>query len=138
MTEDEWRELAAPSADHDADVAAGRATRCPPDVRWAIESTTICDVESPYCASRAGRSARTVAGDYFAIKKLERREGPPLRAAGDTLGTPVVVIGQEVADHFFPNLDPIGRELRFSGIPYTVIGVPRSRAACSASRSTSS
>jgi putative ABC transport system permease protein len=35
----------------------------------------------------------------------------------------VVVIGTDVAEHFFPDLDPIGREMRVSGVPYTVIGV---------------
>jgi putative ABC transport system permease protein len=38
-------------------------------------------------------------------------------------GAPVVVIGQDVADHFFPNLNPIGRELRIQSIPYAVVGV---------------
>jgi putative ABC transport system permease protein len=28
-----------------------------------------------------------------------------------------------VADHFFPNLDPVGRELKIAGFPYTVVGV---------------
>jgi putative ABC transport system permease protein len=35
----------------------------------------------------------------------------------------VVVIGTEVADHFFKGLDPLGRELRIAGAPYTVVGV---------------
>ena len=39
------------------------------------------------------------------------------------LGTPVVVIGEDVKTHYFPNLDPVGRELRIGGIPYEVIGV---------------
>jgi putative ABC transport system permease protein len=34
-----------------------------------------------------------------------------------------MVIGSEVASHFYPNLDPIGRELRVGGIPYSVVGV---------------
>ena len=54
-------------------------------------------------------------------------------------GTPVIVIGTEVAEHFFPSLDPIGRELRIGGR-----AVPgrsacwRNRGRCSASRSTGS
>jgi putative ABC transport system permease protein len=39
------------------------------------------------------------------------------------LGSQVIVIGDETAKYFFPNLDPLGRELRMGGIPYTVIGV---------------
>ena len=48
---------------------------------------------------------------------------PDQRRRNISAGTPVVVIGQDVADHFFPNLDPIGRELRIQSIPYTVVGV---------------
>src|SRR5260221_5048230 len=33
------------------------------------------------------------------------------------------VIGDEVGRYFFPALDPVGRQLRIGGIPYTVIGV---------------
>ena len=40
-----------------------------------------------------------------------------------TTEVPVVVIGDEVAKYFFPNLNPIGRDLRIGGIPYHVIGV---------------
>jgi putative ABC transport system permease protein len=39
------------------------------------------------------------------------------------LGTPVLVVGDEVAKFFFPNLSAIGRELRIGGIPYQIIGV---------------
>ncbi len=33
------------------------------------------------------------------------------------------MIGSEVAKHFFPTVDPVGRELRMGGIPYQVIGI---------------
>jgi putative ABC transport system permease protein len=33
------------------------------------------------------------------------------------------VIGSETAEHYFPNLDPIGKELTFEGLPFRVIGV---------------
>jgi putative ABC transport system permease protein len=39
----------------------------------------------------------------------------------------VVVIGKDVADHFFPNLEPVGRQLRIQGIPYDVIGLAESQ-----------
>jgi putative ABC transport system permease protein len=35
----------------------------------------------------------------------------------------VVVIGEDVRTRFFPNLDPVGREIRLRNIPYTVVGV---------------
>jgi putative ABC transport system permease protein len=39
------------------------------------------------------------------------------------IGSPVVVIGNDVAEFFFDNLDPIGREIKLNGLPYTVVGV---------------
>jgi putative ABC transport system permease protein len=41
----------------------------------------------------------------------------------DAVGAPVVVIGDEIATKYFPNLDPLGRELRINKFPFTVIGV---------------
>ena len=38
-------------------------------------------------------------------------------------GARVIVIGTEVADHFFPGLNAEGRELRVAGVPFTVIGI---------------
>ena len=35
----------------------------------------------------------------------------------------MAVIGADVAKHFFPNLEPIGRELKIGDVKYTVIGV---------------
>ena len=43
------------------------------------------------------------------------------------LGTPVIVIGTEIATRFFPKLDPIGRQLKVAGLPYTVVGVAESQ-----------
>ena len=58
----------------------------------------------------------------------DQEDGRRRRAASSarrstTLGTPVVVIGQDVADHFFPSLEPIGRELQDPGHSVHVIGV---------------
>ena len=33
------------------------------------------------------------------------------------------MIGSEVASYYWAGLDPLGRELRIAGTPYTVIGV---------------
>jgi putative ABC transport system permease protein len=39
------------------------------------------------------------------------------------MGTPVIVIGQDLKERFFPGLNPIGREVSIGKIPYRVIGV---------------
>jgi putative ABC transport system permease protein len=38
-------------------------------------------------------------------------------------GALVTVIGQDVKDHFFADVDPIGHAIKMGGIPYTVVGV---------------
>lgn len=67
--------------------------------------------------------AHAVDGDYFTIKKYNLTSGRTIAPQEYQLGTPVVVIGDEVAKFFFPNLSAVGRELRIGGIPYQVIGV---------------
>jgi putative ABC transport system permease protein len=41
----------------------------------------------------------------------------------EAAGSSVLVIGDEVATHFFPNVSPIGRSLKLGGIPYEIVGV---------------
>jgi len=93
-----------------------------PDALWAVESGTNLQVESPYAKPRRIQCS-TVSQDWFTIKKMGASQGRLINVQEYALGAPVVVIGQDVADHFFPNLNPIGRELRIQSIPYTVVGV---------------
>jgi putative ABC transport system permease protein len=94
----------------------------PPGARWAIESQ-----RSLYASSGTVRpkqvEAHAVEGDYFTIKKYDLTSGRVISPEEYELGVPVAVIGDEVAKYFFPNLNPIGRELRIGGIPYSIIGV---------------
>jgi len=98
------------------------ATTLPSDIRWATESSDNLTIESPYGSPRRTQ-ATAVSGDWFGIKKMGVTKGRLISPQEHHLGSPVVVIGQDVADHFFPNLEPVGRELRIQGIPYAVIGV---------------
>ncbi len=38
-------------------------------------------------------------------------------------GRPVCVIGANIAENLFPNIDPIGKTLKIAGYPYQIIGV---------------
>ena len=55
--------------------------------------------------------------DYFKIKSYNLTSGRVFSPQVAALGTPVVVIGTEVASHFFRGLDPLGRELRIGVEP---------------------
>ncbi len=60
---------------------------------------------------------------YFEIKKMGVTSGRTFSPQEDAMGSLVVVIGKDVKDHFFPNVDPLGKVLRLGNLPYTVIGV---------------
>jgi putative ABC transport system permease protein len=60
---------------------------------------------------------------YFDIKKFGLQEGRAFAPQEVTSGTRVVVVGVEVADHYFKGLTAVGRELRIAGQTYTIIGV---------------
>ena len=117
-TRNEWRRR--PRV-YEADVHAVAAA-LPAGVLWATESSENLNVESAYARPRSVQCS-TVSPGWFDIKRMGAAQGRLISIQEYQLGTPVVVIGKDVADHFFPNLNPIGRELRIQSIPYTVIGV---------------
>ena len=121
VTQATWREWRRRPRIYDSDVPSVAASLAP-DVLWATESGTNLNVESEYASPRSVQCS-TVSNDWFTIKKMGVSKGRLIAAQEYALGAPVVVIGQDVADHFFPNLDPVGRQLRIQNIPYTVVGV---------------
>lgn len=90
-------------------------------------------------------TAQSLFGDKYVVKyRDERAENPLIRGVGpefaETMGTVIVqegrffseaddlrglhvaVLGHSIASALFPVEDPIGREIRINGIPFTVIG----------------
>jgi putative ABC transport system permease protein len=120
-TEEEWRQWQRRPRIYERDAELVRDAM-PSGTWWAIESAEMVFASTPYARPRRVE-AHAVDGDYFTIKKLDLTSGRVFSPQELELGSTVMVIGDEVAKHFFPNLDPIGRELRVGGIPYTVIGV---------------
>jgi putative ABC transport system permease protein len=121
VTQDDRREWRRRPQIFDSDVPAVAAA-LPPEVLWATESGSNLNVESAYASPR-NTQCSTVSSDWFTIKKMGVSQGRPIAIQEYQMGSPVVIIGQDVADHFFPNLNPIGRAVRIQGIPYTVVGV---------------
>jgi putative ABC transport system permease protein len=98
------------------------AAALPPDARWAIESGDQLEVSSPY--ARPSRLwVEAVGGEYFAIRNLGVERGRLISTQEMELGNRVVVIGRDVAERKFRNLDPLGRRLSIAGTQYEVIGV---------------
>src|SRR6476661_8645666 len=120
-TREEWLEWQRRPRVYASDVAFLKPL-LPSGTRWAIESQDNPVAASPFARSR-GVEAHAVDGDYFTIKKYNLTSGRTIAPQEYEMGAPVVVIGDEVAKWFFPNLTAIGRELRIGGIPYQIIGV---------------
>lgn len=121
VTEEQWREYIRRPRFYEADARIVRE-QLPPGTRTAIQSEIFAYASSPYARPRQVMAVAT-DGDYFEIKKYNLEQGRVFTRQEAEYGRPVIVIGTEVAEHFFPNLDPLGRELRIAGIPYEVIGV---------------
>jgi len=93
-----------------------------PASQWSALSEGNLTAESRYARPRQV-SVNCVTDQWFDIKNMSVQSGRLPTFQEYELGTPVVVIGEDVRTHFFAGLDPIGRELRLGGIPYQVIGV---------------
>ena len=61
--------------------------------------------------------------DFFDIEPIKIETGRLFNAAESNSGSPVIVIGSEVANGLFENTDPIGKKVRLYGQKFTVIGV---------------
>ena len=122
VTEATWREWIRRPPITEQDAYAIRAV-LPNQARWAIDQVQWLNVRSPYVNGGPQVIAHAASPELFEIKDLVVESGRPYTEQEDALGTPVVVVATDVAEHFFPGLDPIGRELRINGLPYRVIGV---------------
>jgi putative ABC transport system permease protein len=120
-TRDQWREWQKRPRFYQRDVRAITAV-LPNGTRWALESQDNLWATSPFARPRQV-DAHAVEGDYFTIKNYDLSSGRTFTQQEFELGSPVVVIGDEVAKFFFPGLNAVGRELRIGSMPYTIIGV---------------
>ncbi|HKW47443.1 MAG TPA: ABC transporter permease [Gemmatimonadaceae bacterium] len=122
VTDAEWKAWQRRPKIHIEDALAVREA-LPPGARWAMQNVTRTDASSPYAQGGPRVLAEAASPDYFLIKDLGIARGRVFNEQEDALGAPVIVIGQEIAERYFPNLDPLGREIRIHRFPFTVIGV---------------
>ena len=120
-TREQWREWQKRPMLYQKDVRAITGV-LPNGTRWAVESQDNVWATSPYARPRQV-DAHAVEGDYFTIKNYDLTGGRTFTQQEVELGTPVVVVGDEVAKFFYPGLNAVGHELRIGGIPYSIIGV---------------
>jgi putative ABC transport system permease protein len=64
-----------------------------------------------------------VSAPYQVIQDYSFASGRPLSEVDDRERRPVAVIGADVADRLFENVDPVGRTIRIMGSHFTIVGV---------------
>lgn len=69
--------------------------------------------------------------DFYNLENLKLTEGRFFNESEDASGSPVVVLGYELAKSLFDNADPIGNRVRLYGNKFTVIGVLEKQGAVS-------
>jgi putative ABC transport system permease protein len=124
-TREMWEEYQRRPRLMEADVPQITAV-LPSNVLWApmsSDNTTATTVTGRPKSVQIYNTTRS----YFEIKKMAVSTGRIFSPQEDAMGSLVVVIGKDVKDHFFPNVDPLGKELRLGNLPYTVIGVAESQ-----------
>ncbi len=95
----------------------------PADAGWAMHDMTWAQASSRFLNGGPQVLAEAATPQFMRIKDLRVARGRAFTDQDDALGADVVVIGVEIADRYFPNLDPIGREIRINRFPFVVIGV---------------
>ena len=121
VTPQTWREWQRRKRITFDDAAALKAA-LPSDARWSVESGDLIDISSPY-ARPTKLWAEAVDGDYFLIRKLDVERGRLISPQELASGARVVVIGRDVAQRFFRNLDALGRQLKVGGTGYEIVGI---------------
>lgn len=120
-TDDQWREFQRRPRIYAADAELVRSV-LPTGNKAAIVNQNFLYASSKLSRPRQVQAIATEAA-YFDIKKLVVESGRAFSAQEVGAGAKVIVIGTDIADHLFNGLDPLGREVRIGGMPYTVIGV---------------
>ncbi|MDB4913219.1 MAG: hypothetical protein JWM95_863 [Gemmatimonadetes bacterium] len=121
-SEEHWRELRRRQRIRETDVEPVVAA-LPEGVRYAVMGSDNLTAESKYVRKPKQVQTFTVTDGYFGIKRMEPSRGRLFSPQEYERGMNVIVVGQDVADYFFPSLDPLNRELVIKGVPYTVVGV---------------
>ncbi|MCI0435665.1 MAG: ABC transporter permease, partial [Gemmatimonadetes bacterium] len=121
VTADTWREwLRRPRVNYRE--AAFLKERVQTPAIWA----RVCwerELKAEVGGVRGGVDIQAADNNFFRIKGYRIASGRTFTPQESQTGAPVAVIGDLVRETFFPNLDPVGREVSLAGVPYRIVGV---------------
>jgi putative ABC transport system permease protein len=100
ISEAEWREMLRRPRIKITDVQPV-VEALPPGTLWSAEGYDNVPMASQW-AKPTMLEASAVEGDYFKIREMQIERGRIISPQEMALGTPVVVIGQDIATRFFP------------------------------------
>lgn len=64
-----------------------------------------------------------VSYEYYDIEALQLAKGRFFNESESSSGTPVIILGDEIAKNLFGSFDPLGKKIRLYGRKFVVIGV---------------
>src|SRR5260370_16954719 len=126
-----------PNVNFNVEDSVWRSWRRRPRIKFAdanavTEKLTVPVVTAWYSDDRGpveynGKVAKDITLEgaterYFEIMNLNIAVGRPFTAEESKAGVTVVVLGWDLAQKLFQDLNPIGRTVRIHGIPYRVLG----------------
>ncbi len=121
VSDDTWRDwLRRPRITYaDADYVTDRVETPTQFSRFCSERLTL---------SRGGKQAKDIEvmgadASWFRIKNWNVPQGRPFSPQEVRAGSAVTVIGDLLAEKLFEGIDPVGKDVSISGLPYRVIGV---------------
>ncbi|HVF41287.1 MAG TPA: ABC transporter permease, partial [Gemmatimonadaceae bacterium] len=109
MSEAEWREMLRRPRILITDVEPV-VNALPPGTMWSAEGYDNVSMSSQW-AKPTMLQASAVEGDYFQIREMKVDRGRVITSQEMALGSNVIVIGTDIAERFFPKLDPLNRQL---------------------------
>ncbi len=122
---DTWREWRRrPRISYDDARAVTAVITVPVATAW--ESDVSSDVEY---GGRQAESVRIIGAteEYFEVRDWKIERGRAFSAQEVRAGIPVAVLGHQVAERLFEEVEPLGRDVKIRGIPYRVVGIVESQ-----------
>ncbi len=104
--------------------AAGAAKELPPDTPWGFRPV-LEGREEPEEPQESLAGWQLVTPGYFAAMGTPVLRGQAFTLSDREGSRPVTVINESAARRFFPEVDPVGRRVRFNDIWHEVAGVVR-------------
>lgn len=92
-----------------------------------VSPEVIYDVDVINGGVKSSSKITGITPDFFLVFNLDLRSGEMFSPEQLTEGKPVCIIGPSIQSHFFPKVNPLGKEIKCGNIWLRVIGVLKKR-----------